>query len=354
MSKKISKEEAERQARFATEQALFQLGKTVQMQEIITNNKLKIKEKLFNNFIPPKITDKNFTLSSNYTNVLNSIRDDQVHFVVKNYHEYKILAGGKTIDECRENKTKNLVSNATKYIIVESWKTDFDDKEKTHKIYIRNNNTGRTMSNSFTFHLQSLNRIDIIQKDYHIVTLDKPLQIPDTSVNHLTVIDIQKVPIKLESVKELLLVEYFHRSDINQLQNKLNQKNNECSELDEIADGYIKEIEHNETIIKSKETIIKIQYQQMNQTPYLTYGVISFLLTMNTFSMYAAMYGFEQLTIDTHDYILYPIYIVLHLFSTTFILVGTIVINNQYLLAMILVYFTINIIARVFFYNSKN
>jgi hypothetical protein len=357
MSHTISKEEAERQARFTTEQALFQLGKTVQMQEITTNNKLKIKKKLFSNFIPPKITDKIFT-SSNYTNVLNSIRNDQVHFVVKNYYEYKILAGGKTIEECRINKKKKIVSNATKYIIVESWKTNFNNKEESHQIYIRNDNTGRTMSNSFTFHLQSLNKIDIICDNYHIITLDKPLQIQDTSVNHLTVIDIQKKPIKLESVKELLLVDYFHRNDINQLQNKLNLKTNECSALDEIADGYIKEIEHYETIIKSKETIIKIQYQQMKQIPYFTFILLSFLFAMNAFSLYAAMYGFEQLTIDTSDYILYPIYIVLHLFYTTFILVGilvgTFVINNQYLLAMILVYLTINIITRVFFYNSKN
>jgi len=352
MSRKISKEEAERQARFATEQALFQLGKTTQSRETIKNNKLQIKQKLFENYIQPKITDKIFTLSSDLNNVVHNIRDDQVYFAIKSYHKYQILSGGKTLEECKKNK--NLVVKDSKYIMARPWKTNFNNKEEKHKIYIRNYITGKSTSNSFTFHLQNLDQEMLSQYDYHIVTLDKPLSIKDTSANNLFIIDIQKVPIKLESVKKLLFIEYFLRNEIHDLKNQLKLKTDECNETNEISDGYIKEIEHNEIIIKSKETYIGILHKQMNQIPYSTYGIISFLLTMNTFSMYAAMYGFEQLTIDTHDYILYPIYIVLHLFSTTFILVGTIVINNQYFLAMILVYFTINIIARIFFYNSKN
>lgn len=320
MSKFISKEEAERQAKFATEQALFQLGKTTQSSETIKDNKLKIKQKLFEDYIPPKITDKIFTLSSNLKNTIRNIKDDQVYFALQSFLKYQILSGGKTYEECIKNN--NVVNNGSLYLKARLWKTEFNNAEKTHQIYIRNYVTGKSSSNSFTFHLQKLDEEITSQYNYNIITLDKPLPIGNPIANELYIIDIQRDNIKLESIKKLLFVEYFLKSEISDLKKELKVKTDECDETNEISDGYIKEIEHNETILKSKETYINILHNQMNQTPFLTYGIISLLLAVNAFSMYAAMYGFEQLTIDTYDYILYPIYIVIHLSITSFTDVG--------------------------------
>ena len=244
MSIKISKEEAERQARFATEQALFQLGKATQNRENIKNNKLQIKKKLFEDYIPPKITDKIFTLSTNLKNTIGNIKDDQVYFALKSFHKYQIISGGTTLDECNENQ--NIVTKNSLYLKIKPWKTGFNSAEKTHKIYIRNYVTGKSTSNSFTFHLQKLDN----HLEYITITLDKPLSIENTSANELFLIDIQKVDIKLESVKKLLLIEYFLKNEISDLKDQLKLKTDECDETNEISDQYIKEIEHNETIIK--------------------------------------------------------------------------------------------------------
>ena len=308
MCEKISKEEAERQAKFATEQAIFQLGKATQSSEIIKNNKLQIKQKLFEDYIPPKITDKIFTLSSNLKNIIGNIKDDQVYFALKSFLKYQIISGGTTYDECQKNK--NIVMKNSLYLKVKPWKTEFNNAEKTHRIYIRNYVTGKSTSNSFTFHLQKLDEEITSQYNYNIITLDKPLLIENTTASELFIIDIQRDNIKLESVKKLLLVEFFLKSEISDLKNKLKLKTDECDETNEISDGYIKELEHNETILKSKETYINILHNQMNQTPYYTYGFISLLLAINAFSMYAAMYGFEQLANDSNDYILYPIFFI--------------------------------------------
>lgn len=353
MTKKLTKAEEAQMTKIRTKNSIFELGKATQKQEMIKNNKLSFKSKLNDNFIPPKITNKNFSLTDDYDAIVNSVKDDQVYFTVRSYYDYKILSGGKTLEECVENKKKNIVSSNSTYIAVESWKTDFKNDEQTHTLYIRNEANNRTMSNSFTFHKQSLNEDLISDFNFNIVTLDKPLQIEDTESKFLSVIDIQRKPIKLTSIKELLLVDFFLREEINYLNKRVNELEINLNDFSDMIDAKDNELNENIETIKLKDRTIE-ENDKLLQLFFLKRNLVfTFLFVTNLFTLYSAIYGYDNLVSDSYTYILYPIeslFLNLVLFFTN---VNIFILDNPYLLVVPLTYCMVRIVQYLFCTKTK-
>jgi len=353
MTQKLTREEEAQMTKIRTKNSIFELGKATQKQEMIKNNKLSFKSKLNDIFTPPKITNKNFSLTDDYDAIVHSVKDDQVYFTLRSYYDYKILSGGKTLEECIENKKKNIVSSNSTYIAVESWKTDFKNDEQTHKLYIRNEASNRTMPNTFTFHKQSLNEDLISDFNFNIVTLDKELQIEDTESKFLSVIDIQQKPIQLKSVKELLLVDFFLREEINYLNKRVNELEINLNDFSDMIDAKDNELDENIETIKLKDKTIEENDKLLKLFFLKRNLVFTFLFVTNLFTLYSAVYGYDNLVSDSYTFVLHPIelfFLNLVLFFTN---VNIFILDNPYLLVVPLTYGLVKLTRYLFCNKTK-
>ena len=209
------------------------------------------------------------------------------------------------------------------------------------------------MSNSFTFHKQSLNEDLISDFNFNIVTLDKPLQIEDTESKFLSVIDIQRKPIKLASIKELLLVDFFLREDINHLNKRINELEISLDDFSDNIDAKDNELDENIETIKLKDKTIE-ENDKLLQLFFLKRNLVfTFLFVTNLFTLYSAIYGYDNLVSDSYTFVLHPIELLFLNLVLFFTNVNIFILDNPYLLVVPLTYVLVKIVRYLFCTKTK-
>ena len=185
------------------------------------------------------------------------------------------------------------------------------------------------------------------------MTLDKPLQIEDTESKFLSVIDIQRKPIKLTSIKELLLVDFFLREEINHLNKRINGLESHLADFDSMIDEKDKELDENIETIKLKDKTIE-ENDKLLQLFFLKRNLVfTFLFVTNLFTLYSAIYGYDNLVSDSYTFVLNPIeslFLNLVLFFTN---VNIFILDNPYLLVVPLTYCMVRIVRYLFCTKTK-